>query len=725
VEAIPAPPSVDQSVLGVLVAGEVTLTGQGLGAAPSLREIRFDYDSTSTTIDASSSSVVAWSATEIRLTLPPEIRSGQLTVIVEGQSSASIRLDVFEFTTYPLLTATGEKEFPLALDVDSAGRVWINQEAHDKLNWLTPATASAAAVARRVAIPQATGSGIYAGITGGVDQRTYLSQLGEDLDIASNGDVWFTAGGGFLYNGQLFNTSRIVRYRPSANQFDCYTVPTDSAEAVGVLLDEQSGLVWYTESSLTHSALSSFQPDTLVSDCLWTPYGTAPRPPICEAEVTAGCHRRYVLPPGLRAPIHLALAPDGSVWFSEFWGNRIVRLDANTGDIVELPLPPPIVRVGPGTYAGSGPWELFFDDAGDLWLSESFDGTVSRVRPSLLQTNDCTVLDASLQNPCVEEVFVGSDGYDEQYIHSVAPGSGGRIWFTHAAGVGYVSTEHSNTTVLLPSTATTGTFGLAGIVEDPVTHDVWFAMFYDKKIGRLRLAQGDGDALDTPVDNCPIVYNPGQGNADRNFIDLSPWNKPFNDLTWPASDSMGDACDNDADNDGLANVVEETGMAVECPSASSATNPLLRDTDNDLVLDGAECALGSDPASALSRPAPSPPGDADRDGLPDAFEPQIGADPTKKDTDGDKIGDGIEYKSYGTRPDVRNSDGDACADGYEAASLDASTSVNSLELLLIVLAFGSGSNPNYVPAFDVNRDGNINAGDLLTVAILFGPCKPN
>ncbi len=722
--AVTAAPTIDQAVVGTLVAGEIRLTGLGLGSVSSVRTVRFDYNGTSTTVVSSAPNVVSWTATEIRLRLLPEVRSGQVVVSVDGQASLPVAIDVFEYTTYPLVPTTGDKEFPLALDVDGAGRVWINAEFHSYLSWLTPASASTAAIARRVAIPQAGDAGIYASNNGVTDVRTDVSLMGEDLDIASNGDVWFTEGGATLYLGQHRNTSRIVRYQPANNHFDCYVVPTDSAEALAVFVDEANGRIWYSESSLTYgNAISWFQPETLTGDCQWTPYGTAPRPPICQAGETIGCHRRYVLPQGLRSPAHLALAPDGFVWFTEFWGNRISRLDPNTGAIVELPLPPPIVRVGPGTYAGSGPWELFFDATGDLWVTESFDGTVTRVRPSLMTTNNCTVLDANLKNPCVEEVFVGSDGYDEQYVHSVTPGTGGRVWFTHDVGVGYVSTDHGDAVVILKDTATPG--WPAGIIEDPVTRDIWFGLFHDKKVGRLRVAQGDGDAIDTIVDNCPEAYNPSQSNADRNFVDLAPWNKPFNDLTWPASDLMGDACDADSDNDGLSNASEESLTPTLCPLASGPTNPLLRDTDADLVLDGPECALGSDPTNALSRPDPSPPGDSDRDGLPDAFEAQIGANPALQDTDGDKLSDGIEYKNYGSKPNVRNSDGDACADGYEAASFNADTSVNSLEQLLIMLAFGNSSSPDYVPNFDVNRDGTINSGDIYTVALLFGPCKPN
>ncbi len=720
---LPAP-VIDQAIVATLVAGEVRLTGSGLGIDPTPRSVVFEFGAETVVVGAESANITMWTSSEVRIALPPAVRTGQLRILVDGLSSAPVDVEVFEYTTFPLPSGTGESEFPLALAVDPSGRVWVNKEAHTTLEWLTPATGTSPASTGKATIPQAAGPGIFASKpnNGAADTQTRLSVLGEDIDVASDGSVWFTEGGGSLYVGQHFNTSRIVRYTPSTGQFACFAVPVDDAEVVALLIDEQRDLVWYTEGDFVNgNSITSFHPDSMTGDCLWDPAGSGARPAICEAGQTAGCHDRHLLPGTFRMPAHLALAPDGSIWFAEYWASRIGRLDPGTRQITEFPMPAPIVRIGPGIYAGSGPWELGFDAAGDLWLSEFYDATVVRFRPSLADTNDCTQLAPDGGNPCVEEVFVDSDGYDNRALHTVLPTSSGRVWFTHADGLSYVSTTHGTTVLTLTGTASSG--GLSGLAANTVTGEVWVALFHDKKVGRIRLAQGDGDGVDSVVDNCPSAYNPDQANVDRNFVDLSAWGYPFNDLTWPQSDEMGDACDMDADNDGLANATENDPIASGCPSASGATNALLRDSDGDLVLDGAECALGYDPASASSRPPNAPAGDIDKDGLPDSIEPAIGADPAKRDTDGDKISDGIEFKFYGSRPNSTNSDADRCADGYEVASIDGNIAVNSLDQLLIVLAFGPSSGPKYVPQFDVNRDGGINSGDMFTLVILFGLCK--
>jgi hypothetical protein len=227
----------------------------------------------------------------------------------------------------------------------------------------------------------------------------------------------------------------------------------------------------------------------------------------------------------------------------------------------------------------------------------------------------------------------------------------------------------------------------------------------------------DCDGIADTTDNCVAVYNPDQLNTDRNFIDLHAFGKTFDDLTAANSDQVGDACDTDKDNDGLSNGDELNlgpgGSAhALCPGATAPTDPLLADTDGDRVLDGAECALGTDAAFAGSVPPASPAGDTDHDGLTDAFELTIGTDPNKVDTDGDLINDGVEVMYYNTNPLSTNTDGDACGDGKEIGSVNNDTAVNVIDLQIISKATGSAPGPPYVTDFDLNKDGQINVLDL-------------
>ncbi len=225
----------------------------------------------------------------------------------------------------------------------------------------------------------------------------------------------------------------------------------------------------------------------------------------------------------------------------------------------------------------------------------------------------------------------------------------------------------------------------------------------------------DGDHVIDTVDNCPGVANNDQANHDRDLVDLSAYGKTFNDITWPDSDTSGDACDDDDDNDGMADAVELAGTAC----GGNSTDPLLRDTDGDNALDGAECVLGSSPLSAASRP-PKPAVDGDRDGLSDAAETSLGTSPLRSDTDGDTIPDGVEVKGYNSDPLSLDTDQDGCEDRREIASVNQDRKVNVFDFALVAQA--AGSMTMYYAPFDLTRDGSVNVLDLLLMSKQLGVC---
>lgn len=112
---------------------------------------------------------------------------------------------------------------------------------------------------------------------------------------------------------------------------------------------------------------------------------------------------------------------------------------------------------------------------------------------------------------------------------------------------------------------------------------------FDYRTGSGRLSlDADGDGYNHDADNCPLVANANQLNTD--------------------GDSLGNACDTDDDNDGLADTLE----------ATIGTNPLLTDTDSDGLSDYTEVAY---------------------DGNPNAYTPGADLNPLSADTDGDGISD--------------------------------------------------------------------------------------
>jgi hypothetical protein len=289
---------------------------------------------------------------------------------------------------------------------------------------------------------------------------------------------------------------------------------------------------------------------------------------------------------------------------------------------------------------------------------------------------------------------------------------GGYAW---GENVGWISFSCQNN----PSTcASTGNYG---VTINPVTgifsgyawgENIGWISFFDDSPVAYQVQTDDGDLVGGAVDNCPFDNNAGQANTDSAPIVTS--GVAVNDNTVANGDPQGDACDPDDDNDGLLDVDEAAGC-----NASGPLQQLNADTDGDAVRDGAECALGSNPANAASKPAPPAAGtDLDGDTLSAAFEVTIGSNPALADTDGDLITDGFEYKGYNTSPLLVNTDGDTgpaaqpCNDGREASSVDGNTTVNSNDLLIVSQQFGQTTKVN----IDINKNGIINSGDMLVVA---------
>ena len=278
------------------------------------------------------------------------------------------------------------------------------------------------------------------------------------------------------------------------------------------------------------------------------------------------------------------------------------------------------------------------------------------------------------------------------------------------------------------------TFGVLRLTLHATSYDWSFlpvagASFADAGAGSchaspLSSSDIDGDGAPDATDNCPFDANAGQANNDRNFIDQHPV-YAIDDITRPVSDSQGDACDSDDDNDGLSDSAETSGPP--CATAIGPTNPLVTDTDRDGITDGAECALGSNPNDAQSNPpTPSAATDPDRDGLSTAFEVSIGSNPNLADTDGDGLVDGWEYNGYRSLPTAVDSDGDAIADGCEVASLNGDTVVNVGDQAILSAEVGRKAPASQkLGNFDINKDGAINVGDQAIVSgfLARGACQ--
>jgi ligand-binding sensor domain-containing protein len=128
---------------------------------------------------------------------------------------------------------------------------------------------------------------------------------------------------------------------------------------------------------------------------------------------------------------------------------------------------------------------------------------------------------------------------------------------------------------------------------------------------------GDMDGVLDAIDNCPMLANPDQADADM--------------------DDIGDVCDDDGDNDGIADDVDN------CPMLA---NPGQIDLDRD----GQGDACDADP---------------DGDGLDDAAELAKGTDRLRADTDADGVGDGEDTCPVQADRVGADTDGDGAGDACD------------------------------------------------------------
>jgi len=155
--------------------------------------------------------------------------------------------------------------------------------------------------------------------------------------------------------------------------------------------------------------------------------------------------------------------------------------------------------------------------------------------------------------------------------------------------------------------------------------DIWNDKYEFIRGTTCRDSDSDDDTVADSVDNCPTKHDSTQTDTDR--------------------DGLGDVCDPDDDADGLLDTQEQTihitlkantgadppyeaGFVCESGSWDGALDPKDRDSDDDGVLDGAECLLGSDPtnqvAHQVSVPETCDGQDNDKDGLVDEVPVGLG-----------------------------------------------------------------------------------------------------
>lgn len=505
----PAGPYIYDDVVLAYSGVTLEIRGSGFGENPQSTDhyISFKNGSNVVTVASNSSSVVSWYDNLIKLRTPAGLTSSYRVSVTAGATGASneVPTRVYAYSSYPSYSTDNPNgRLPLDIALDGAGTVWNISEFTRGIESLT------SSLANRFYKDVQPGNPIFwIGASSGGTGATTISEFGEDVDVAKNGDVWYTQGSDAY---EQKGGTRLVQLTPTTGKQRCYNMPQDGTGLVGVLIDDATGTVWAAASSpdpAKGNFLTSFKPGTFSdaqASCTYDYIAAYPANWCAEGE-TDGCFTKYPMPaiPPVPygqsnvGPAHLAKGRDGAVWFTGFWGNVVGFVDPSTKIVTTLPLPKAPVHAPVRQYDfGSSPWQIAADSRGDIWLNEYAYASLIHIDPAARYTRNCTVLDASGNNPCMSRYALIYDPrskstMENDLIHSIAADAEDNIWFTTQTypadqGEGYVGMlSAAGDFTTFPSLRTLGiTGGAAGIALDPTTKDIWFSEFWMGRIGHLK-----------------------------------------------------------------------------------------------------------------------------------------------------------------------------------------------------------------------------------------------
>ncbi|HTV33359.1 MAG TPA: hypothetical protein VME69_09725 [Methylocella sp.] len=249
-------------------------------------------------------------------------------------------------------------------------------------------------------------------------------------------------------------------------------------------------------------------------------------------------------PPGVYSnygPFGITAGPDGNLWFTEVESNRIGRINPWTGKITEFS-----EGLSHGSKcqssisAGAGPFGITVGHDGNLWFTEFCGDRIGRINP---WTGKITEFSKGLSpgNNCRPAVTKTTVGTFPSYI---TEGLDLRLWFTEFCGnkIGAIDpwtgtiTEYS--TGISPSVAPPGS-GPDGITTGP-DGNIWFAQEIGNKIGRLNPWTGTITEFSTGISPGagPIKITSGpdgnvwftEDSGGGGLAQLDPWTGTITEL---------------------------------------------------------------------------------------------------------------------------------------------------------------------------------------------------
>jgi virginiamycin B lyase len=168
---------------------------------------------------------------------------------------------------------------------------------------------------------------------------------------------------------------------------------------------------------------------------------------------TDGSATMFALPRPNSGPTTIALAQDGTVWFTLGAGNAIGRMDPDGSALVEFPLPHP----------DSAPRIIALGKDGNMWFSEHSGNRMGRITP------EGEIAEFDIPTP-------------KSQPRAIALGADGNIWFGEFAGgkIGRITPAGIITEFPIP-TPDSGPRALAAGPDG----NIWFSEYKASRIGRV------------------------------------------------------------------------------------------------------------------------------------------------------------------------------------------------------------------------------------------------
>ncbi|MFP6637767.1 MAG: Lyase-like protein [Nitrospinaceae bacterium] len=281
-------------------------------------------------------------------------------------------------TIYEYLTPSAASS-PAGLDFDSKGNLWFAEINGNKIGKLVP-----------VEVKSGTSDGIVE------YELPHPNSKPQYLMVSRDDTVWFSEMAG----------NRIGRLDPVTGKIQEYDIPTPDSEP-HQLFESEDGMIWFTEFEANKigrldpktGAIKEFpvhegHPHDLVVDdeYVWFTQGgkfwaRTFANNIGYLELETGKVGSIVIPPKKSVPHGMFLASDGTIWFTQFFANKISRLDFSEG------FPPTVVDYQvPGKRTGAHDlvvdynkrWVWFvanhIDSIGKLDLNKAEPGTSKGVK---------------------------------------------------------------------------------------------------------------------------------------------------------------------------------------------------------------------------------------------------------------------------------------------------------------------------------------------------------